>query len=1295
LLRIHPFSKMSTYKAGLLNVGTLNATGSSALLEANTANVTSLNATTVNAQTLNVPSSASRFVVPRNQRSMVTMSAKDYRGTNYQAATDGSGNVLPYFNITTQGNNNLNQLNLPEFGAFNVTGIPGVKAQQQTFQGVCDLDYVYFIWEIGQDLPTNWTGTYLGVWQAFAGNLQDWMASSVLIVKLDRNTGEIVQMQQLGLMMDQAYLAAGSTLLAQSAVGPGVYTADLSGNPVKDASGNYVTAAVNGTDKNAVGYLGFQSRNTGQTWAQAGDDNSRGPLQLYQDPTTGVNYLYLCGNAQKYASVSKIRCSDLTLVWRRTIDPMYYAYQNASLTNAGRVMRQVMVVPPRAGRAYPVVVTTATDNFSYSTINLIDTGKLWDYYKSGGSVQAWADFGLTASEQPMWQTLIGPSPLDVGDALPVELFRQVNLDSSYNLMTVDGRTETIDSSGYIKDEDGNVSIELYAPLVSGYKFSDGSANDPTINGCKTTGEFNLLTGASYLCFLDGIEAVIATAANDPGNFPVQKNIWEFAKFPFTSDNTNVTQLTGGLFDVSKNYTGIRQNGPNAGTSVTVSGYTLLQGVPDSSGRYFPQQNNGNGYFQPVLKKVYLAQALAGRPIADIYEGSEVDTFGGGCYMSVAYDQATDVFVTTTGQIVGAGAGIEKDWSLALHTDVSCNGVFYPGVTTPYTVADLSGGFIYNTYIDDSGNLQNSNQFNGAGRPFFKGLNQLGQFIPYKGYDFDFMKKNPLTGYRAQFLNYFMQTATFLGANADASGFPLTNISTNPQLWIPGGDASGNITEFNQAIFVQRRAKAWWDKIIMMRDNISFGARYNRQGTCGFTGIKAGTGELMFSINTHGYDVADHSNDFSLTEATHTPSGVFKISGTNADACSVSILNMVDSSGINRKLLIGTTKTRMFMLDYNQLVDSSGNSKTLTRVPGDTSLDYKRGCAKNTWKNALLYESDFGTSPQAAVFNGHGTDGLNFIQDVGGLSKFPPVANVVTGMIPGKEVHGLNMDPYVAKNPWQKPLGSRDPNLLTLVRNLSGLIAFGFPPAGIGAVDASYNFPLPAAGSPSGGATDQQLGYLLRTYADVATLVATYPTQLAAIGQLATLQALLSPTNPAGILALLGFLGFTQYAGSLNLVTRLFSNGSYRALANSNVNCYNLQTILNNSINNRAANTPNNVIKYQFLNSDVYNTGWVNQGPQIYGNVVFKGNTNGIIEVFDINTGFPINKPIPRDASGNINPQGVSNIRTPNTGIYNPEGQRVIPLMADGVMYGYGGANKFQFDNKLQASKIFMWTPYGK
>ena len=46
---------MATYSAGLLNVGTLDATGDSATLQANTANVTTLTATTVNATNFNNP----------------------------------------------------------------------------------------------------------------------------------------------------------------------------------------------------------------------------------------------------------------------------------------------------------------------------------------------------------------------------------------------------------------------------------------------------------------------------------------------------------------------------------------------------------------------------------------------------------------------------------------------------------------------------------------------------------------------------------------------------------------------------------------------------------------------------------------------------------------------------------------------------------------------------------------------------------------------------------------------------------------------------------------------------------------------------------------------------------------------------------------------------------------------------------------------------------------------------------------------------------------------------------------
>ena len=101
---------MATYSAGLLKVETLEATGTSALLRANTATVTNLTANTVNALTLNVPSQNTQFL-PQN-RSQVVMAGKDYQNTNYQSATDGSGKLLSFFNTQAlgQGPNNMNQL---------------------------------------------------------------------------------------------------------------------------------------------------------------------------------------------------------------------------------------------------------------------------------------------------------------------------------------------------------------------------------------------------------------------------------------------------------------------------------------------------------------------------------------------------------------------------------------------------------------------------------------------------------------------------------------------------------------------------------------------------------------------------------------------------------------------------------------------------------------------------------------------------------------------------------------------------------------------------------------------------------------------------------------------------------------------------------------------------------------------------------------------------------------------------------------------------------------------------------
>ena len=1543
---------MSTYTAGLLKVNTLDATGASAVLAANTANVTTLTATTVNAQTLNVPSQNTQFL-PQN-RSQVVMAGKDYENTNYQTATDGSGKLLPFFNTRAlgQGPNNMTQLNLPQFGAFSVTNPLGLKAMQQTFQGVCDTNFVYFIWEIGQYNPDYWTGTFLATWLTLLGNAGDWPITTALIVKLNRLNGQVVSAVPIGLMMDNAYLAAGSTKTAQElAIGPGPYDP----SQIKDGSGFYITTAVTGNDKSAPGYVGFQTvvdSNNIASWVGCGDDNCRGPIHLYYDTVLGENVMYITSMSQKYASVYKVRCSDLTLVWRRTVDSMYDVYTaNPAATQANRCMRQVMVIPPRPGRSYPVVVTGTTDNWAYSTIDFTDTIKLFNYFKSGGTLQAWADYGLTAGTNgdnntnvPLWQTLMGPTPLDTSGALPISVFRWA--PPGAELLTVNGVTEQQDLSGFIKDEDNHVSVSVYEPLVNGYYFTDGLPNSPLASGCKTTGVFNLLTGTYWPSFTSNFYAI---AANVDTDIPLRSYEYEFAKFDFTNDPSGTKmvidsstqaftvgyynlyvapQLVGaasGYFDSSAVYCGVPQNGPWANSNVPsviyvpgtgqvpnpfyphgipVLGQTILNGVPDASGRYFTDP--GNRQYQPVTKKIYKAQV--GRPITET-EASELNTYGGGIYLNLAYDIDTDVIIAPTGQFVHTGTEIDTIASKQILADVSANGIFYPGVNTAYQVRDNLGASIYNSYqkyyIDVSGlmftpypsgsmyidingaitsysglyvnqnvyinvdgnyvNLVNqklyistpgneltfdssasalnyvyntyyinsttqqpyidtdsnvnyvensgiflnlatnsvgtptnnlpsstiywnavtpfegpssiadlagrtltsfgrgvvlddltgilynhitwfnsdftqpfyqfqytdgvnlyfslyiplytnrtpytlgsqsdyklynptpaqilgleynalrqpqsepviSDTFNGVGNGYFKGISYdtsgFPIFVANHSYAKDFYQQNYSTDYNKGALqNYYFNPWVDLRCQADSSGLPLTSYSLSPQVWIPGGNSSGEVNDYRQSVFINSRQRAYWDKVIALRDRQHFGPRYNRQGACGVTGVKVSNGELMFSANFHGYDISDHSYSEFDVNGGHVPLGIFKTGGYNADGCSATIIKMTDLSGFgivdpvtkqiikNRKILACTTKSRFIMLDYDKLVDSSGKSLTLKNTPdGSGDIFYKDGCQTNTWDDSLIYEDRFGLASLICAFNGYGTDGTNFLFNVVSQNiNIAGNANNVNCNVPGKEVHGLDMDP------------------MCNFSSMDGFPGYWMAPLGIYNTALGY-FSMPP-GVPTGGATDAQL------YAIMSAAISNYNNN-----------ALPTDTSNATALATMLQAGVTQYWGNVDAANFISINGSYNAQGSCKTNCYNLQTILDNNWRGfDSSNTPETVLKYQFMSSDGFNSRTNNQGTQIYGNLVFSGNSNGLVEVYDINTGYPVNQANP--APG----QFVPNARSSTVGVYNPEGQRIIPLIADGVMYGYGGNNKWNNsppDTALNryATKIFMWTPYGK
>jgi hypothetical protein len=349
---------------------------------------------------------------------------------------------------------------------------------------------------------------------------------------------------------------------------------------------------------------------------------------------------------------------------------------------------------------------------------------------------------------------------------------------------------------------------------------------------------------------------------------------------------------------------------------------------------------------------------------------------------------------------------------------------------------------------------------------------------------------------------------------------------------------------------------------------------------------------------------------------------------------------------------------MFVLDFNKLVSNVGGvvtQLTLSNIAGDTSVTYEQGLQTNTWKEALIYEDDAGQMNQTAVFNGYGTDanagGKIFTMEKSLLTGYNIVYTATGFSVPGKEVHKYDVDPGQSFiwNPQPNAINPVTGNVLTDT-TIRTLIAGVLDPAA-----AAYNPAVPATVAAYANALSLTLGSSLVQY-------------------------------------LPDFIG----------------------IGNKKLTAYNLQTIMNNYMgvagSNAARNTHANVVAYEFCNNEnpivgpgskgpntngVPSGGFNNSGTQMYGSIVLSGTNTGMIQAFDLNTGFPVNQSVPRTATGFVDPQGVTPVMNSSIGIYNPEGQRVAPLIVDGVMYGWGGANRWAQFNLPPASKLFMWTPYGK
>lgn len=210
----------------------------------------------------------------------------------------------------------MNNKTIKTYDIFN-TEMPPITANQQTHSGVCDKEYVYYAWEVGSKELESYlkSGTLWKDWGIYYNLIT---SNETIIIKQSRDTGNIVMAKRLS---------------------------DITGIPTTDPTKIETT----------------------------GDDITRGPFALYD------GYLYTTGQSQVYPSIMKIRCSDLTLVWRNVVnDGNLYKHVecNPNISSSGLLMRQIIVIPPNKYRNFPLVIASSVSALSYCTITLDTLFKL-------------------------------------------------------------------------------------------------------------------------------------------------------------------------------------------------------------------------------------------------------------------------------------------------------------------------------------------------------------------------------------------------------------------------------------------------------------------------------------------------------------------------------------------------------------------------------------------------------------------------------------------------------------------------------------------------------------------------------------------------------------------------------------------------------------------------------------------------------------------------------------------------------------------------------------------------------
>ena len=236
------------------------------------------------------------------------------------------------------------------------SALPYTTANQQSYSGVCDKEFVYYAWEVGSKEQENYlkSGTLWEGWGIYHNLIN---SNETILIKQSRDTGEIVLARRL---------------------------ADITGIPTTDATKLETT----------------------------GDDITRGPFALYDGS------LYTTGQSQVYPSIMKIRCSDFSLVWRKVVtDGNQYTFIKGqpNISKSGLLMRQIIVIPPNQHRKYPLVIASSVSALSYCTITLDTLFKMFNYYNGSGKVYAYKDNGNDS--EFLWDYSSCGRPYSAGDKL--------------------------------------------------------------------------------------------------------------------------------------------------------------------------------------------------------------------------------------------------------------------------------------------------------------------------------------------------------------------------------------------------------------------------------------------------------------------------------------------------------------------------------------------------------------------------------------------------------------------------------------------------------------------------------------------------------------------------------------------------------------------------------------------------------------------------------------------------------------------------------------------------------------